>query len=336
MDFKNDRFFQDYLRKKEKEKKLKEERRRKRIIQENRERRKRHQMMMQEQLMAQMAAFNDAVVNASVDSGGDSGGDTDVSAFLTATGISDSTIETALDTFVTSLKSEGIWDEIITIYPFVTDKTDSADIQAQFKYNLKDPQDTDAAYRLTAAGSVTFNTTGIVTGNGGYFDTHTTILSGAPVSGTSDVTVWHNGTQLQGYWFTSAQFRNFSNGSDAQALGTHIIGRYDANTLVFATPNLYRTGTVIGGGGDYEADLIADTSGGLYGYAMSAYYLRTNTDTSWSVVEENRIGRPTFSPAWNSNELSLYSIVNTLDQTKVQSFQQIINQLQTDLGRATH
>ena len=55
-DFKNDRYFQEYLRKKKEEKQLTEERRRKRIIQQNRERRMRYQLMLQQQQLSQIGA----------------------------------------------------------------------------------------------------------------------------------------------------------------------------------------------------------------------------------------------------------------------------------------
>jgi len=99
--------------------------------------------------------------------------DVDVQAFLDATGIADSDIITALETFVETLKTESLWDKMVGLYPLITDKTDTADIQGQFKYNLKDPQDTDAAYRLTFNGSLGLSNQGITSmGGGNWIDTH--------------------------------------------------------------------------------------------------------------------------------------------------------------------
>ena len=92
--------------------------------------------------------------------------DVDVQAFLDATGIADNDIITALETYVETLKTESLWDKMVGLYPLVTDKTDTADIQGQFKYNLKDPQDSDAAYRLTFIGSVVVSQDGITTVGG--------------------------------------------------------------------------------------------------------------------------------------------------------------------------
>lgn len=68
--------------------------------------------------------------------------DPDAQAFLTATGITDATQEAAVNQLVLDLKSATIWSKMQIIYPFV------GGTATTHKYNLKDPQDTDAAYRL--------------------------------------------------------------------------------------------------------------------------------------------------------------------------------------------
>jgi hypothetical protein len=72
--------------------------------------------------------------------------DGDVAAFLNATGITDPTIISALTTYVAGLKSAGIWTKTVALYPFVGGTADTN------KYNLKDPRDLDAAYRLSFQG----------------------------------------------------------------------------------------------------------------------------------------------------------------------------------------
>ena len=334
-DFNKDRYFQDWLRKQEEEKKLKEERRRKRIIQENRERRKRHQMMMQEQLMAQTAAFNDAVINASVDSGGDSGGgDTDVSAFLTATGISDSTIETALTTFVTTLKTESLWDKMVAIYPFVTDKTDSVDIQGQFKYNLKDPQDTNAAYRLTTIGSVTYSTLG--------------------------VTNFNTGNWLKN-WIVSDNSTDFPTGPNWIAMGWYlqtntdtdygVIGSNDAGTIqdpYYIRPaDLgagYRYYFMYGGTGNTSQPATGANSLGTHIFSRISNtqiriinplqdILKSYTLSFTSASETIGIG---YRGSQTDNILSGYFFSDSLDLAEMTTMQTAFNQLQTDLGRAVH
>lgn len=92
-----------------------------------------------------------------------SGYDSDAQAFFTATGISDTTIKTAVNQLVLDLKAASIWTKMTAIYPFVggTSSTHS--------YNLKNT----AAYQITWNGTVTHNANGI-TGNGtnGYGNTN--------------------------------------------------------------------------------------------------------------------------------------------------------------------
>jgi len=92
--------------------------------------------------------------------------DSDVLAFVSATGITDNTQKSAVNTLVTSLKGYSIWTKLNAIYPFV------GGTESTHKWNLKDPRDLDAAYRLSFSGGWTHNSNGI-TGNGtnAYADT---------------------------------------------------------------------------------------------------------------------------------------------------------------------
>ena len=92
--------------------------------------------------------------------------DQDAANFLTATGITDPTISTAIDTLVTDLKGYGIWTKMKTIYPFV------GGTATTHKFNLKDSRDLDAAFRLVFYGGWTHSVAGIL-GNGSntYADT---------------------------------------------------------------------------------------------------------------------------------------------------------------------
>lgn len=69
--------------------------------------------------------------------------DADAQAFIDATGISDETQEDAINTLVVGLKADSLWTIMHAIYPFVGGTADT------HKYNLKDPRDLDAAFRLT-------------------------------------------------------------------------------------------------------------------------------------------------------------------------------------------
>jgi hypothetical protein len=93
--------------------------------------------------------------------------DPDAEAFLIATGITDPTITSAINTFVIQIKSDGIWDKCNPIYPFV------GGTATTHKFNLKDPRDLDAAYRLTYFGGLTHDSNGVKpNGTTGWIRTH--------------------------------------------------------------------------------------------------------------------------------------------------------------------
>jgi hypothetical protein len=95
-----------------------------------------------------------------------SGTDTDAQAFITAAGITNTTQQSAINTLVTQLKTYGIWTKMKALYPFVGGSATS------HKFNLKDPRDLDAAYRLTFSGGWTHTSTGAQpNGTTGYADT---------------------------------------------------------------------------------------------------------------------------------------------------------------------
>jgi hypothetical protein len=92
--------------------------------------------------------------------------DLDAQAFFTATGITDTTQKTAVNTLVTSLKSYNIWTKMKAIYPFV------GGTATTHKFNLKDPRDLDVAFRLQFNGGMTHSSTGVLpNGTNGYANT---------------------------------------------------------------------------------------------------------------------------------------------------------------------
>ena len=72
-------------------------------------------------------------------------------AFLTATGITDTTIETALNDMETSLSSSALTDKLLFLYPLVGGTADTT------KYNFMDT----SAYNVTWDGSNIFSSDGV-------------------------------------------------------------------------------------------------------------------------------------------------------------------------------
>jgi len=85
--------------------------------------------------------------------GGGGGTDADAQAFITASGIS-GTEATAINTLVVNLKSANIWTKMKAAYPMVGGTATSC------KWNLVNPVDSNAAYRLVFSGGGTFSANG--------------------------------------------------------------------------------------------------------------------------------------------------------------------------------
>jgi len=72
--------------------------------------------------------------------------DYDALLFLSAAGITDPTQRLAINYLTFSLKLNGLWTKLKAIYPFV------GGTATTHKFNLKNPADTDAAFRLLFVG----------------------------------------------------------------------------------------------------------------------------------------------------------------------------------------
>jgi hypothetical protein len=92
--------------------------------------------------------------------------DADAQAFLNSAEITDLTQANAINTLVTDLKAQGLWTKMKAVYPFV------GGTASTHKWNLKDPRDLDAAYRLVFNGGWTHSSTGATpNGTNGFADT---------------------------------------------------------------------------------------------------------------------------------------------------------------------
>jgi PKD repeat protein len=92
--------------------------------------------------------------------------DADAQAFLTAAGITDATIVNAINELVGSLKNFSLWTKIKAIYPMV------GGTATTHKFNLKDPRDLNAAFRLSFNGGWTHSANGALpNGSNAFADT---------------------------------------------------------------------------------------------------------------------------------------------------------------------
>ena len=130
--------------------------------------------------------------------------DAQAQAFITAAGITDTTQQNAIKTLVTDLKTAGVWSKMKAIYPMVGGTATS------HKWNLKNPIDTNGAYRLLFHGGWTHSSTGALpNGSTAYASTFlnpSTVLS----LNSTHLSYYSRTTNGSGTLFSSVN--NFYNG----------------------------------------------------------------------------------------------------------------------------
>lgn len=168
--------------------------------------------------------------------------DANVTAFLTATGITDTTITSALEELVLDLKSYSIWDKMKAIYPFV------GGTATTHKFNLVNSADTDAAFRLAFSGGWTHSSTGALpNGTNGYANTFLTPSVKLIQNSTHISTYTRSNTTSIGADIGSSNL-TFANGLYILPRFTdnYLYGRFNDNSSIIAFQNLNATGYYIG------------------------------------------------------------------------------------------
>ena len=247
--------------------------------------------------------------------------DPDAQAFLTATGITDPTISSAINTLVLDLKGYGIWSKMIAIYPYV------GGTATTHKYNLKDPRDLDAAYRMTFAGTVTHSSNGIQ-GNGvnGVGYTHINI-------GT-DIT--QNNAFASGYIRTTA-----ASGTDWGGIG----GGNGIQLNARFTDNLAYSKLMHGGTHYTRSSTDASGFWQQSRTASASYYLQQNTtrntvniasasQTSLEYIAVMAFGTTETTATAFSNKQQAYNAFGQgLSTTEMDDHYTAVQDFQTTLGR---
>jgi len=164
---------------------------------------------------------------------GGSGIDPDAQAFITASGIS-GTEATAVNTLVVNLKSANIWTKMKAVYPMVGGTATTC------KWNLKNPVDSNAAYRLVFSGGGTFSANGYLP-NGTNAFANTFLNSGVDLTNTSNHISYYSRTATVGVVCEMGTYDGLSNSFfQVRAAGNYINGNV-TNAINFTT-----TGSALG------------------------------------------------------------------------------------------
>jgi hypothetical protein len=244
------------------------------------------------------------------------GNDADAQAFITAAGITDATQQSAINTLVTDLKGYSIWTKMKAIYPFV------GGTSSTHKWNLKDPRDLNAAFRLVFNGGFTHNQYGIQpNGVNGYADTFFNLATNF-TSTNAGATVYRyqvatSGTDIGTY--AGANFNVFYN----SAISTQI------SAIAFSFTGTLNYTPTYGGLGMTTTSALSGTT---KGYENGVVKL-TNITQGTPANVNSQIGRNTFGVEYSNAIIPFVAYHEGLTDTQAANLYTAVQAYQTTLSR---
>jgi hypothetical protein len=252
---------------------------------------------------------------------GGGGNDADAQAFITASGIS-GTEATAINTLVVNLKAANIWTKIKAAYPMVGSSATS------MKWNLVNPVDSNAAYRLVFGGGGTFSANGyqgngtnsfadtffIPSVNGTLNSSHVSYYSrinsngtevemGTNISGAAPISILEIRTAGVTYSAinSGATYTTFT---DANSLGLYIANRTTSNVI-----KLHKNASIVASG------TTASTSRSTNSFAIGA------------------LNSGTLRQFYTTKQCAFASIGDGLTDAEALAFYNAVQTFNTTLGR---
>jgi hypothetical protein len=252
--------------------------------------------------------------------------DPDAEAFFLAAGITDSTQKSAVNQLVLNLKSYGLWTKMYAIYPIVGGSATT------HKFNLKNPLNTDASYRLVFNGGWVHSSTGIL-GNGTNTFANTFLGMNVLPQNNAHLSFYSrtnsNGNYIDiGNYYTTISFNSVmlsrSGGNFVTRLNTS--GFSDASTSNSNSQGFYQAirnnSTQISTKKNGNAAITFSNNSASAGGFTFPYYLG-NAQYNGSVL----------SGYYSNREYAFFSLGEGLTTTESGNFYTAVQTYQTTLGR---
>jgi hypothetical protein len=245
------------------------------------------------------------------------GVDPDAQAFITAAAITDPTQQSAINQLVVDLKGYSIWSKMKAVYPFV------GGTATTHKFNLKDPRDLDAAFRLVFSGGVTHSSTGATfNGTNGFADTKL----------ASNGVLAQNSTHFSAYSRTNNQSGGYivANGNANASGECKIFTRWFDNNC-YSGVNTF--GQVPTANSDSRGYFIVNRiSATQHSVVIRGTKTDFNTNSSGLNTNTFRICSA-ISTAYDNKEVAFASIGDGLSNTELSNLNTAVQAFQTTLNR---
>jgi hypothetical protein len=248
--------------------------------------------------------------------------------FVSKAEITNSTQIAAIETLVGDLENAGLLSKLLAVYPFV------GGTAAAHKWNLKDPRDLDAAYRLVFSGNWTHSSTGAASdGSSAWADTKLNPATALSATSYAEMTYYRtNPTQPSTY---VSQGARIDSTSPAQSFHTHFYSG-DGNTYVdFGQRVVVANSTYGAATGAYSISRVSDSLITVYRNGSS---VATGTATNNQLPSLNYyLGAMNYNTAgvtnYNSRQLAFYAISSGLTDTEMSAMYSAVQAFQTTLSR---
>jgi len=253
---------------------------------------------------------------------GGAANDADAQAFIDAAGIIDATQKSAVNQLVLDLKSANIWIKMKAIYPVIGGS-------ASFhKWNLKDPRDLDAAFRLTFSTGWTHASTGMTPSNA-YADTFL----------TPSTSLSQNSTHISAYSRTNIDSGAIMGTNSGSPVFTNQLALFPrASNGLYASVN-QGSNSLIASNTDSRGFYLAKrtTSTAIVGQKNSTQtsvnIASTGLNSFKLVLGANGAGTVFYS--YSAYEIAFASIGDGLTDTEAANLYTAVQAYQTTLGRQT-
>jgi len=238
--------------------------------------------------------------------------DANAQAFITAAGITNPTQQSAINQLVLGLKADSLWTKMQALYPFV------GGTATTHKWNLKDPRDLDAAYRIQFNGGWTHDSNGIQgDGSTAYGNTFAAMNTTAIPDRANHWSVYqtiigngaYNGIYNGNMFGFSTGFAKYVGLQDFSFAANESTGFWNGTVTNASLGVLYKNGTNI-------YSMNNPTSMPSYNYYLGALNLYGSNTTNH-----------------NSARFAFASLGNALTATDAANLYTAVQKFQTTLGR---
>lgn len=257
--------------------------------------------------------------------------------FITATGITASDQQSAINQLSYDLVNSGIMDKMFAIYPFVGGSSTT------HKYNLKDSRDADLAFRLTFVGGMTHSPSGVQWNgtngyawtylipnnyylNGAFTDLSVCIYSGSNITQNAPEISYNSSGVQPNFFFTP----RYTDGSAISAFGQNPFSTVaNANTLGFFFGNKINSVT----------SMWSRTPANVLTRIINASVTNVNFILSGSngiALGMNPINNVPSTYGFSSRLIQFVTIGRSLTDSQISVFETIINNFQRNLGRSVY